>query len=183
MPDCSKGIVPLFSGSSFTPCTSGLGQSRVLVGWKSDQEQPCGEGLGSVGGSEAGVPWPCVLTAQKSNHVLACIQSMVGSRFFSSAPLRWGPTWGSAHSSGAFSVRSNEFKVKKGKFRLDIEEIEILPCEDGEALVQLPEKLQMSHPCRCPGWMDLWATWTNERSPCPWQGAGTRSSLRSGQAG
>lgn len=34
-------------------------------------------------------------------------------------------------------TRSNEFKLKGGKFRLDMEEIEIFPCEGGETLVQV----------------------------------------------
>ena len=30
-----------------------------------------------------------------------------------------------------------------------------------------------------PGWMGLWASWSSGRCPCPWQGVGTRWSLRS----
>jgi len=29
------------------------------------------------------------------------------------------------------------------------------------------------------GQMGLWAAWSSERCPCPWQGDGIRSSLRS----
>ena len=44
-----------------------------------------------------------------------------------------------------------------------------------------PEKLWLPRPWKCSGlgWMGLWATWSSGRCPCPWQGLGTRWSLKS----
>ena len=37
---------------------------------------------------------------------------------------------------------------------------------------RLPKKLWLPPPWKCPrpGWMELWATWSGGRCPCPWQG-------------
>jgi len=56
-------------------------------------------------------------------------------------------------------TRGNGFKLKEGRFRLDVGEI--LYYESGEVLNRLPERLWMPHPWRCsrPGWMGPWAAW------------------------
>ena len=43
-----------------------------------------------------------------------------------------------------------------------------------------PERWSMPHPWEHsgPGWMELWATWSGGRGPCPWQGGWTRRPLK-----
>ena len=60
-------------------------------------------------------------------------------------------------------TRGNGFKLKEGRFRLDVGEI--LYYESGEVLNRLPERLWMPCPWRCsrPGWMGPWAAWYSIR--------------------
>jgi len=72
-------------------------------------------------------------------------------------------------------TRHNGFKLKEGRFRLDIRKklftLRMLRHRRG-----CPEKLWLPHPWKCsrPGWMGLGATWSSGRCPCLWQGGWSR---------
>jgi len=54
------------------------------------------------------ITWPCVLAAQKANHILGCIKRSVASsfrgEFCPAIPLWWEPTWSPASSCGALNT-------------------------------------------------------------------------------
>lgn len=63
-------------------------------------------------------------------------------------------------ASGLTGGERNGFKLKEGRFILDIRK-EFFYSEGSEALALLPEKPWVPHPWSCSrlGWMGLWAAW------------------------
>ena len=77
-------------------------------------------------------------------------------------------------------TRGNSFKLKEGKFTLNIRKRFFMMRWWWGTGPGCPEKLWMPHPLMCsmPGWSALWATWSSGRCPCPWQEGWTRWSLK-----
>ncbi|GAB0188207.1 hypothetical protein GRJ2_001286000 [Grus japonensis] len=68
-------------------------------------------------------------------------------------------------------TRGSGFKLKEGRFRLDIKKKFFTVEMKYYTGTGCPQKLWMPPPWKCsrPGRMRLWATWSSGGCPCPWQ--------------
>jgi len=66
---------------------------------------------------------------------------------------------------------SNSFRLKEGRFRLDIRK-KFLIMRVVRYGNRLPREAVDAPPLKCsrPGWMGLRATWSSGKCPCSWQG-------------